>query len=207
MISGWSGKFSGQPGIFSDIFQMVWKVSEQPGKFPDSLESFWIPVKFPDSLESFRIAWKVSGQSGQFLVGLESFWVAWKMIHTHFFVQIQLTRTFLSKYNKRTLFCCKNDLCTLFLWQKRSTRFFCRENDLRTSSRKFLRVESCHLESSDFLGLWGYVQITSGSPQRSLPSSSTPKQAKPHLQGDVNCSILPSGMGGNGEFERKFDKN
>ena len=31
--------------------------------------------------------------------------------------------------------------------------FFCRENDLRTSSGKFLRVESCHPESSDFLGL------------------------------------------------------
>ena len=32
--------------------------------------------------------------------------------------------------------------------------FFCRENDSRTSSGKFLRVESCHPESSDFLGLW-----------------------------------------------------
>ena len=31
--------------------------------------------------------------------------------------------------------------------------FFCRENDIRTSSGKFLRVESCHPESSDFLGL------------------------------------------------------
>ena len=32
--------------------------------------------------------------------------------------------------------------------------FFCRENNLRTSSGKFLRVEFCHSESSDFLGLW-----------------------------------------------------
>ena len=30
---------------------------------------------------------------------------------------------------------------------------FGRKNDLRTSSGKFLRVESCHPESSDFLGL------------------------------------------------------
>ena len=25
-------------------------------------------------------------------------------------------------------------------------------------------------------------------------------------QGDINCSILPSGIGGNGEFERKFEE-
>ena len=31
---------------------------------------------------------------------------------------------------------------------------FVEKNDLRTPSGKFLRVESCHLESSDFLGLW-----------------------------------------------------
>ena len=82
----------------------------------------------------------------------------------------------------RTLFCCKNDLSTLVLLQIDSqTHFFCRktiyalfchkknqctffvaktiyalfcrENNLRTSTGKFLRVESCHPESSDFLGL------------------------------------------------------
>ena len=72
------------------------------------------------------------------------------------------------------LFCCKNNLHTLFLSQKLFTHYFCpkknlrtffvaktiyalfcRENNLRTSSGKFLRVESCHPESSDFLGLWG----------------------------------------------------
>ena len=38
--------------------------------------------------------------------------------------------------------------------EKLFTHFFCRENDLRTLSGKFLRVEFCHPESSDFLGLW-----------------------------------------------------
>ena len=52
-----SGKFSDS----LDIFQIVWKVSEYPGKFPDSLKSFGIPGKYQNSLESFRIAWKVSG--------------------------------------------------------------------------------------------------------------------------------------------------
>ena len=59
---------------------MVQKVSGQPGKFPDSLESFRIVWKvsgqsgyFPDGLESFRIAWKVSGQSEYFPDGPESF--------------------------------------------------------------------------------------------------------------------------------------
>ena len=61
----------------------------------------------------------------------------------------------------RTLFCCKNYLCT-FLSQKEfvhtffvanTVYVFFRENDLRTSSGKFLRVESCHPESLDFLGL------------------------------------------------------
>ena len=40
------------------------------------------------------------------------------------------------------------------IWKRIYAHFFCRENDLRTSSGKFLRVESCHPESSDFLGLW-----------------------------------------------------
>jgi len=26
------------------------------------------------------------------------------------------------------------------------------------------------------------------------------------MQGEINFSILPSGMGGNGEFERKFEE-
>ena len=47
-------------------------------------------------------------------------------------------------------------------------RFFCRENDLRTSSGKFLRVESCHPESSDFLGLWPF--------HYSHPESQKPRQ-------------------------------
>ena len=31
------------------------------------------------------------------------------------------------------------------------------------------------------------------------------EDGEPH-QGDINNSILPSGMGGNGEFERKFEE-
>ena len=103
---------------------------------------------------------------------LPTFFVA-KMIYTLFCQQIQLPQAF----------CCKNDLSTLvllqkwfthtffvtktiyalflsqkefthtFLSRKQFTRFFCRKNSLRTSSGKFLRVESCHPESSDFLVL------------------------------------------------------
>ena len=42
----------------------------------------------------------------------------------------------------------------LYLSQKLFTHFICHENDLHTSSGKFLRIQSCHPESSDFLGLW-----------------------------------------------------
>ena len=38
--------------------------------------------------------------------------------------------------------------------EKRFTHFLCRKNDLCSSSGKFLCVEFCHPESSDFLGLW-----------------------------------------------------
>ena len=77
------------------------------------------------------------------------------MIHAHFFFQIQLTHTFLlQKWFEHT-----------FLSQKQFTHTFCRENDLRTSSGKFLRVDSCHPESLDFLGLWGTVTLFAKSQQ------------------------------------------
>ena len=50
------------------------------------------------------------------------------------------------------LSCHKKNLCTLFLSRTWFMHFF-GENDSGTSSGKFLRVESCHPESSDFLGL------------------------------------------------------
>ena len=53
------------------------------------------------------------------------------------------------KYGGKT----KLILYTLCLSRKRFTCVFCHENVLRTSSGKFLRVESCHPESSDFLDL------------------------------------------------------
>ena len=52
------------------------------------------------------------------------------------------------------LFLSQKEFTHVFLSRKRFTRFFCRENDLRTPPGKFLRVGSCHSESSDFLGLW-----------------------------------------------------
>ena len=53
----------------------------------------------------------------------------------------------------------ENDLRTLFVAKKWFTHLFCRENNLLTLSRKFLRVEFCHLESSDFLGLCHYGAV------------------------------------------------
>ena len=65
-------------------------------------------------------------------------------INTHFFVAKPIYALFLSE---------KEFMHTIFV-AKMIYAFFCRKNDLRTSSGKFLRVESCHPESSDFLGLW-----------------------------------------------------
>ena len=101
-----------------------------------------------------------------------TFFVA-KIIYAHFLSQIQLTNTFCCKNYLSTLFLLqkrfmhiffhKNYLCTFFvtkricahffLLRKRFRCFFCRENDLRTSPGKFLHVESCYLESSDFWDL------------------------------------------------------
>ena len=50
-------------------------------------------------------------------------------------------------------------ICAHFFVAKMIYAFFCRENDLRTSSGKFFRVESCHPESSDFLGLCMVVEV------------------------------------------------
>ena len=80
---------------------------------------------------------------------------------------------FCCKNDLHTLFCRKNYLSTFFVTKKIYAHFFvaktiyaffsvaktiyaffsCRENDLCTWSGKFLRVESCHPENSDFLGL------------------------------------------------------
>ena len=85
-------------------------------------------------------------------------------INAHFSVAKMIrAHLFCCKNNLHTLFCRKNYLHTFFCHKKEFTHLFfvaktiyalfCRENDLRTSSGKFLRVESCHPESSDFLGL------------------------------------------------------
>ena len=71
------------------MYLTVWKVSRQPGKFPDFPEIFHTVQKhsrlIPDildhgqcehflvSLESFQTVWKVSEQPGKFLNSLERF--------------------------------------------------------------------------------------------------------------------------------------
>ena len=75
------------------------------------------------------------------------------MIYAHFFVQIQLTHTFLLQKEFEHTFLLQKQFTHTFVSRKRFTRFFCCENNLRTSSGKFLRIESCHPESLDFLGL------------------------------------------------------
>ena len=66
--------------------------------------------------------------------------------HIHFRLgdQIAILCTFLTR-KRFTHFICR---------EKWFTHFFCRKSNLRTSSGKFLRVQFCHPESSDFLGLW-----------------------------------------------------
>ena len=43
--------------------------------------------------------------------------------------------------------------------------FFCSKNDLRTSSGKFLCVEFCHPENSDFLGLCYFDMLSYDAPE------------------------------------------
>ena len=49
---------------------------------------------------------------------------------------------------------------------------FAGKNDLRTSSGKFLRVESCHPESLDFLGLWTLKTLENREEGKKIPISS-----------------------------------
>ena len=79
-----------------------------------------------------------------------------KMPYTQhlFAISVSDLRTLFCRKNYLCTFCHKKNLRTLFLSRTRFTFFFFRENNLRTSSGKFLRVESRHPESSDFLGLW-----------------------------------------------------
>ena len=51
---------------------MVWKISRQSGKFPDSLESSGTVWKVLDSLKNFQTVWKVSGRCGKIPDCLES---------------------------------------------------------------------------------------------------------------------------------------
>ena len=67
---------SRQSGKFPDsleAFQTVRKVSRRLGKQPDSLEIFSWSGNFPDSLKIFLTVWKVSGQCGRLTDCLETF--------------------------------------------------------------------------------------------------------------------------------------
>ena len=135
----------------SKTFQIIQKISRLSGNFPDH----------PDT---FQIIRKPSRLSGNFLDHLDLIMpkvcnlcisLVWlchheiKMVlqkqHIPFWLedQIAILCTFLSQ-KWFMHFICR---------EKPFTHFFCRENNLHTSSGKFLRVEFCHPESSDFLGL------------------------------------------------------
>ena len=86
--------------------------------------------------------------------------VAKNAIYTAFICdfRFQFTHTFLSQKLYMHFFVTKRICSHFFLSRTQFTRFF-RENDLGTLSGKFFRVESCHPESSDFLGLCCYISM------------------------------------------------
>ena len=61
-----------------ESFRTVCKVSDQSGKFPDSLKSFRIVWKVSIPSESFWTVWKVSGQWRRFPNSLDSFPTIWR---------------------------------------------------------------------------------------------------------------------------------
>ena len=71
------------------------------------------------------------------------------LIYTHFFVTKNYLCTFLSQ----------NEFEHTFFVANTVYAFFFAQNNLRTSCGKFLRVESCHPENSDFLGLCWHLPL------------------------------------------------
>ena len=92
-------------------------------------------------MESFQIVWKVSRLSVKFPDCLESFQIVWIKEQMDLDIKFAILYFFVAK-----------TICALFV-AKTICAIFARKNDLRTSSGKFLCVEICHPESSDFLGL------------------------------------------------------
>ena len=126
------------------------------------LGSFWI-LQFHTTFDVLRMSKRIKWLQSTLIFCPAIAWLslsqkaynfAWIQSVYKIFCRKEFIHTFCCKNDLCTLFCRKKNLRTLFLSLKRFTRFFCRENDLRTSSGKFLRVESCHPESSEFLGLW-----------------------------------------------------
>ena len=101
-----------------ESIRTLWKVSGQCGKFLDSLAG-----ENTDSLESFPKDWKVSGQSGKFP---DSFVIFGQFSDsqerfTYFFYVVKAIYALLASMS--------------------------RNENLRTSSGKFLRVKVCRPES------------------------------------------------------------
>ena len=90
-----------------------------------------------------------------------------KTIHTHFFVVKWFTHTFLS-WKRFTHFLLWMLFTHTFLSQKKFTHFFL-QNELRTSSGKFLLIEICHPKSSDFLGLCNPYSTTPSQQSKKVP--------------------------------------
>ena len=122
---------SGQSGKFLDSlesFRTVWKVSAQSEKFPHGLESFQQREKFSDSLVNFRTVLKVSRQCQKFPYTCPMINMVCKQKQFMHFGHISVAKA----------------IYTLLT-------HFCRKNDLRALSGKFLRVIFCRPESFDFL--------------------------------------------------------
>ena len=123
-----SGKFLRVWKVFARSLNCPWKVS-------GPLE------RFLERLESCRIVWKVSKLSEKLPDCLESFRIVWNVS--------RWSENFLDKLESFWMVLKGSG------WTSNLQFYvlFCRKSDLRTLSGKLLRVEICHPESSDFLGL------------------------------------------------------
>ena len=106
---------------------MVWKVSG----LSDNLKSFWWSEKSLIMLKVFNLCIRL----------------VWLCQHK-LVMMLQKQHISLWIWDQIAISC-------IFLSRKTIYALFGRKNDLRTSSGKFLQVEFCHSESSDFSGLWG----------------------------------------------------
>ena len=102
------------------------------------------------------------------------------------------------------LFCRKNDLRTFFVTKNDLRTFLSRER-FTHFIRKVLRIEFCHPESSDFLGLWFSAPTTMSS----TPTSGTTMSMGPNLASvdtvattHISCRLFPTERGTIGTASR-----